>query len=515
MERRGPPPRRKKLRHITHTHVLIPEIRSLSSFPPLLSLWDTRSPHLIPTRTHKTHVDDLFDLMSAPSGLPYQPRRQKSIRPNRALPAPPPEEDVEATAAFEQAQEFTSPPSPPPQSQGLPPLPSSGAARKSDSHLHPYVSALPENNEAQPPTTLTPLRAHYLKKTLVNLQLSHELNMITDPVLGANALGLLGDPFILPDAAKKEAMTRVSEVARAEGRVGDLPFMRFLFHQFLLPFPFLASAPPTFWSAKVQPFLSSFLANTGYSHQTTLSQAEQEVMESLMTKEERKEAEEKKKLWQKVEKHLALMVGVGVKLTSGEEVVRIGQSELRRLEEAQETRRQKWAEKHQPAAADGAALGMVAFEVNVVGVRLVVEKGVMRNKGHEVGTFQCVVQCMLTDHRNSSYAPGGMGLLTCSSHGAMATLSAFLTRCAQIPHLCFSPLTSLSFEWHSQTMLCLPLPQKTRRPSPLPLRRRHTGTTIPSERYTAHPQIPQPRAMRPTMKPQPCLPRRYPANVTD
>ncbi|KAK8865647.1 hypothetical protein IAR55_000792 [Kwoniella newhampshirensis] len=365
---------------------------------------------------------------------PYTPRRQRSMKPDRPLPPPPPPEDGEdvgAANAFELAQGFTSPPSPPrvstlsltdkalptppPPSRPPPPPPPPSAAHEgeeyddrssrtttspyvgsvsppggtqiSSAHLHPYHSTLPTSS-MQPPTILTPLRAHYLKKTLVNLQVAYELNLITDPVLGANALGLLGDPFVLPEAAKKEALARVSEISRTEGSVGDLPFMRFMFHQFLLPFPFLASAPTTFWSAKVQPFLSSFLTTTGIAAHATMTDQEREVQESLMTKEEKKEVQERKKLWAKVEKHLALMFGVGIKLTSGEEVVRIGQSELRRLEEMQQERRRKWMERHGgPPRPDGqggpGAELPVAFEVNVVGVRMVVEKGRVRNKSHE------------------------------------------------------------------------------------------------------------------------------------
>ena len=274
--------------------------------------------------------------------------------------------------------------SPKPQDSKPPTSASQGpeGAKTSAAHLHSYVSALPSSNTADVPNTLTPLRAHYLKKTLVNLQMAHELNLITDPVLGANSLGLLGDPFVLPESAKREAMARVSEYARAEGRVGDLPFMRFLFHQFLLPFPFLATAPPSFWSAKVQPFLSSFLATTGAIAHATMSKEEREASEALMTKEERKEAEERNKLWSKVEKHTALMVGVGIKIVGGEEVVRIGQQDLRRLEEQQEVRRRRWAE--QRARQMEMQTGDMVFEVNVVGVRVVVEKGRVRSKSHDV-----------------------------------------------------------------------------------------------------------------------------------
>ncbi|CAK9782241.1 hypothetical protein CC85DRAFT_282255 [Cutaneotrichosporon oleaginosum] len=319
------------------------------------------------------------------SSLPYEPRR----KPERPLPAPPPEEDVPAQNAFEIVQGFTSPPSPPKQSarrlhddeelservghlniDGAPPPPpgphQSSGAQKAAQHLNPFHSTLP-STEFTPPTILTPLRAHYLKKALVNQQIHYELDVITDPRLGANALGLLGQPFVLPESAR--------EVADAE--IGDLPFIRFMFHQFLLPFPFLAAAPPTFWSHKVQPFLSSFLATTGASQHATTTPQEKEVSESLMTKEEKKEAEQRRKLWTKVEKHLGLMISVGIKLTSGEEVVRIGQSELRRIEEAQEARRRKMAEKA------GAPVEMFTFDVNVVGVRTVKERGHMRSKHHE------------------------------------------------------------------------------------------------------------------------------------
>jgi len=347
------------------------------------------------------------------SNLNYQARRPRGAKPDKPLPPPPPpaqsqskEDDPEELSLqtdFETAQGFTSPPSPPRPPRAMPPTrkpppppvstdaPTQGVAKATADHLHPYVNVVPDNSQI--PLTLTPLRAHYLKKTLVALQLSHELMLITDPVLGANALGLLGEPFILPDAARREAMKRVSEISRQEGSIGDLPFMRFLFHQFLLPFPFLASAPPTFWSAKVQPFLSSFLTTTGVIQRSSLTREEKIMAESLMSKEEKKEVAERAKMWNKVEKHGALMVGIGIKVVGGEEIVRIGQSELRRIEEDRETRRREWMAKRGMAApVPGApppppSAGMV-FEVNVVGVRVVSEKGRVRSKSHEVCSFR-------------------------------------------------------------------------------------------------------------------------------
>lgn len=274
-------------------------------------------------------------------------------------------EHVPSIQAIE-ADHYTSPPPPPMEAQ------------RSAQHLHPHVNRITQ----QVPDTLTPLRAHYLKKSLVNSQIAHELRLVTDPVLGASALGLLGEPFTLPDSARKDALERVSAQSRAEGRVGgELPFARFLFHQFVLPFPFLASAPPTFWSAKVQPFVSAFLTTTGVSAHATMSPEDRELMNSMMTPDERREQEERNKLWAKMEKHSALMVGVGVKVVGGEEVVRIGQADLRRLEEQQELRRQKWQQHRQKEVEMG---GGIMFDVNVVGVRSVMEKGRVRSKSHDV-----------------------------------------------------------------------------------------------------------------------------------
>jgi hypothetical protein len=340
------------------------------------------------------------------SNLNYQARRPRGAKPDKPLPPPPPApsldhdpKELAIEADFETAQGFTSPPSPPRQPARMPaptrrppPPPGTegqGGAKATADHLHPFVSAVPDHSQI--PLTLTPLRAHYLKKTLVALQLSHELMLITDPVLGANALGLLGEPFSLPEAARREAIKRVSDISRQEGSIGDLPFMRFLFHQFLLPFPFLASAPPSFWSAKVQPFLSSFLTTTGVVQRSSLTREEKIMAESLMSKEEKKEVAERAKMWNKFEKHGALMVGIGIKVVGGEEIVRIGQSELRRIEEDRETRRREWMAKRGmtgpvvPGAPPPPPTTGMVFEVNVVGVRVVSEKGRVRSKSHEVG----------------------------------------------------------------------------------------------------------------------------------
>ena len=86
---------------------------------------------------------------------------------------------------------------------------------------------------------LTPLRAHYLKKTLVSLQLEEELKAIHRP----DVLELLGPPF------------------RSSKRIqnDELPLFRHILHQFVLTFPFFQSASPDFFSNKVQLFVERML----------------------------------------------------------------------------------------------------------------------------------------------------------------------------------------------------------------------------------------------------------------
>jgi len=86
---------------------------------------------------------------------------------------------------------------------------------------------------------LTPLRAHYLKKTLVRLQLEKELAQMQQP----DALEQLGPPFRTPNPVQRD----------------KLPLIRHLLHQFVLTFPFFESAPPDFFPNKVQAFVERML----------------------------------------------------------------------------------------------------------------------------------------------------------------------------------------------------------------------------------------------------------------
>lgn len=237
--------------------------------------------------------------------------------------------------------------------------------------LHHAVSSVSAPTSAE----LTPLRAHYLKKTLINLEIERELNALSDPSLGAAALGRLGPPFLMLDKEGKPIKRRSGDDQGLE----DLPFIRYMFHQFLLPFPFLANAPPTFWSHKVQPFLTSFLAISQMKLSPAVMSVENAAAEpdlSLLTEDEVAEYHERKKLWDKLIKNMAMLFGAGIQLSNGEEVVRIGQRELKRLEEQAEVRRRRAKERDEKEGG--------GFEVNVICVRTVTEKGRVRNRSHDV-----------------------------------------------------------------------------------------------------------------------------------
>ncbi len=286
-----------------------------------------------------------------------------SSAPRRSLPTVPPqdgdEEDVESSP-------------PPPPVPTRPPVPRF--------HLNPATNILPSSTSS---LELTPLRAHYLKKTLINLEIYRELSALSDPKLGSSSLGLLGPPFVAltSDGKKKLDQPRKVTESREDGGNDDLPFLRFMFHQFLLPFPFLMSAPPSFWSAKVQPFLTSFLSITSRPTVaiTANSPTGADYDETTATEEDAREQADRKKLWDKVEKNLGVLMSLGIKLVGGEEVVRISQMELRKLEDEAEERRRKWKEREERVGG--------GFEVNVVSVRLVTEKGRVRSKSHDVSEY--------------------------------------------------------------------------------------------------------------------------------
>ncbi|KAJ6485044.1 hypothetical protein C8R47DRAFT_980506 [Mycena vitilis] len=211
----------------------------------------------------------------------------------------------------------------------------------------PLVASPVAETPASPPSVdLTPLRAHYLKKSLIQLQFRHELDAITTPdSSNTSSLSYLGPPFSPPPKGSP---------------VLDLPFLRYMFRQFVLTFPFMASAPKDFYSDKLQPFMASVLARN-ISPTSVFDDGSEGSEQALRLK-----------LLAKAERNLSLFVGAATKLAEKEEVVRLTQVDLDRLESAAKKRYAKNLE----AVKD-------VFEVNIVSVRTVVDKGRVRSRVHE------------------------------------------------------------------------------------------------------------------------------------
>ncbi|KAF9247067.1 hypothetical protein BU15DRAFT_84631 [Melanogaster broomeanus] len=183
------------------------------------------------------------------------------------------------------------------------------------------------------PTVLTPLRAHYLKKSLIQLQFRKELDDITNaPSDNASTLAYLGPPFSPPP--------------RGAIRL-DLPFLKYIFRQFVLTFPFMAAAPKDFYSDKLAALCSQRIRKELSPEATRL------------------------KVLAKLERNLAMFFSSATKLVEPEDVVRLTQSDLDKLESAFKKRQNKLNQRKD------------VFEVNIVSVRTVTDKGRVRSRAHE------------------------------------------------------------------------------------------------------------------------------------
>ncbi|KAJ7498902.1 hypothetical protein FB451DRAFT_1347337 [Mycena latifolia] len=208
------------------------------------------------------------------------------------------------------------------------------------------ASPVAEPPSALSPADLTPLRAHYLKKSLIQLQFNHELDAITTPAsTNISPFSYLGPPFSPPPKGAP---------------LLDLPFLRYMFRQFILTFPFMATAPKDFYSDKLQPFMASVLARN--ISPTSVFDDGSDGAETAL----------RLRLLAKAERNLSLFVGAATKLVEKEEVVRLTQADLDRLESAAQKRHAK----NLDAVRD-------IFEVNIVSVRTVVDKGRVRSRVHE------------------------------------------------------------------------------------------------------------------------------------
>ncbi|POY76521.1 hypothetical protein BMF94_0362 [Rhodotorula taiwanensis] len=229
------------------------------------------------------------------------------------------------------------------------------------------------------PLQLTPLRAHYLKRELVTLEFVKELQQLDSP----GALSVLGPPFLpksrFVNGLPQPAPALGSDAARNEEREWeaqvDLPFLRFVFHHFVLSFPFLVACPPTFFSHKLQPFVYSF------------------VSRNISASDDRECDTKRRRVAGKVEKHLGLVMSAAIKLSENggrEEVVRI---------EDDGTMHTGAPATQEQATANVPNAGLVmmkkrgalttverhdeVFSINVVSVRTATTKSRMRTKKHE------------------------------------------------------------------------------------------------------------------------------------
>lgn len=206
-----------------------------------------------------------------------------------------------------------------------------------------------DTNDSHDLNNLTPIRAHYLKKTLIQLQFNKELDIITSPGHSTvSPLSYLGQPFKPPP---KDA-PRIS-----------LPFLRYIFRQFVLTFPFLDGAPNNFFPDKLQPFAASVLSKNLSPTSIMDDDVEQigEVSKST-----------RKKLLTKAERSLSILLSSGTKLVELEQVVRLSQADLNRLEAIAKNRIAR-----ERKSKD-------ALDVNIISVRTVISKGRVRNRAHDV-----------------------------------------------------------------------------------------------------------------------------------
>ena len=220
----------------------------------------------------------------------------------------------------------------------------------------PSASVPPQEHQNAPlsaphnATDLTPVRAHYLKKELVHLQFRRELDaLVAAPANNVSTFSYLGPPFTPPP---KDAPYL------------DLPFLKFVFRRFVLSFPFLAAAPKDFFPDKVQPFLGSLLSRN-LSPTSVLDDNPEDSEEAA-----------RHRLLNKLERNLAMLLTSAIKLVEPEEVVRLSQADLNRLEALARKR----------AARERKLKD--SFDINVVCVRTVTEKKRMRSKVHEVCAFR-------------------------------------------------------------------------------------------------------------------------------
>jgi hypothetical protein len=283
--------------------------------------------------------------MSSSDADPQSLVRQSSFRPQRPTRVPPPE-PIDTDGPHPE-------PDPAPSPIAADPVPSN----QKSADVQVDGVDVSDANESNDLNNLTPVRAHYLKKTLIQLQFNKELDIITSPEHGTiSPLSYLGPPFKPPP---KDA-PRIS-----------LPFLRYIFRQFVLTFPFLDEAPNNFFPDKLQPFAASVLSKNLSPTSIMDEHVEQTGEASKSTRS---------KLLTKAERSLSILLSSGTKLVEPERVVRLSQADLNRLEAIAKNRIAR-----ERRSKD-------ALDVNIICVRTVISKGRVRSRAHDVCTIHLISQ---------------------------------------------------------------------------------------------------------------------------
>jgi hypothetical protein len=305
-------------------------------------------------RSRSTDQQPPSVLQPAPRYATYKPRPKNPPKPTRSLPPTPNQIDTAAsldrphTAFTESPIEHTSVEEP------LEETPREEDSQEDNQTLHTSAKTISTNPieslQATHAEELTALRAHYLKKSLIQLQFERELGgliNVNPRWPNVSTLSYLGLPFQPPPKDAPDV---------------DMPFLKYIFRQFILTFPFMASAPKNFYSQKLQPFASSVISRN-LSATSVLDDDEAEA---------RGDQASQKKLFLKIQRHLSLFLGAATRLVENEELVRLTQVDLDRLETLTK-RRQARMKKNRDT-----------FEINIVSVRSVVDKGRVRSRVHDV-----------------------------------------------------------------------------------------------------------------------------------
>ncbi|KAJ3560244.1 hypothetical protein NP233_g10967 [Leucocoprinus birnbaumii] len=328
----------------------------------------TPVPSATPTQGARMSVDAIV-AQPAPQYPVYRPR-SGSVRPPRPTRSVPPVPDqIDTTRGLPSTSRPALNTAPLSRSQSLLDSPAQEIRTQTperEVEVKGEQKAVSETNDALPhvksvaanpiealnasnPNELTPLRAHYLKKSLIQMQFERELEAITtvNPHWpNVSTLSYLGQPFQPPPK---------------DAPVLDMPFLRYFFRQFILTFPFMASAPKDFYSQKLQPFVTSMIARN-LSASSVLDDDEAEGKGAQASG---------KKLLSKVEKNMSLFLGAATRLAEKEEVVRLTQVDLDRLESLTKKRQARMKKNRD------------WFEINIVCVRTVMDKGRVRSRAHD------------------------------------------------------------------------------------------------------------------------------------